>query len=332
MSFHIRPFMPGDYAALSAIGQAVHPDYTATEDEMRYWDEHRDPAHKFQRLVAEQDGCVVGVAHYGQSFDNYHPRKFMIGAAVHPDAQRQGIGSALYDQIVESVLPYNPLNLRGRVREDMQPGIRFLLARGYQDVWRDWESRLDLATFDPSPYQGLEEKLREQGIEIKSRRELQADPQCFHKLHELGNEVAQDIPTLDGITPLSFDQYMNLIINNPESPAEGHLVAVHNGEYIGTSGLWKSEAKNDFTNDLTGVKRAYRRRGIALALKLRGITYAKAQGGTFIKTWNDSPNAAMIAINTQLGFVRKAGWITFLKEFEQTGDFEQARSPKPRKE
>ena len=55
MSFHIRPFMPGDYAALSAISLAVHPDYVATEDEMRYWDEHRDPAHKFLRLVAEQD-------------------------------------------------------------------------------------------------------------------------------------------------------------------------------------------------------------------------------------------------------------------------------------
>jgi len=28
----------------------------------------------------------------------------------------------------------------------------------------------------------------------------------------------------------------------------------------------------------------------------------------------------MIAINMQLGFVRKAGWITFLKEFEQESD------------
>jgi GNAT superfamily N-acetyltransferase len=267
--------------------------------------------------MAERDGRVVGVAHYSQSFDTYHPRKFMIDAKVHPDAQRQGIGSALYDQIVESVMPYNPLNLRGRVREDMQPGIRFLQARGYQDVWRDWESRLELATFDASPYQGLEEKLREQGIEIKSRKELAADPQSFRKLHALGNEVAQDIPSLDGITPISFDQYMSLFINNPESPAEGHFVAVYNGEYIGTCGLWKSEAKDDFTNDLTGVKRAYRHRGIALALKLRAIAYAKEQGGTSIKTWNDSPNAAMIAINMQLGFVRKAGWITFLKEFEK---------------
>ncbi len=317
MSFHIRPFTPGDYAAFSAISHAIYPDYAATEDELRYWDEHRDPVHKFQRLVAEQEGRVVGVAHYTQSFDNYHPRKFMIDVVVHPDAQRQGIGSALYEQIVERVLPYNPLNLRASVREDMQPGIRFLQARGYQDVWRSWESRLNLAIFDPSPYEGLEEKLREQGIEIKSNRELETDPQCYHKLHELGNEVAQDIPSLDGISPLSFEQFMDLIVNNPESPPEGQFVAVHSGEYIGMSGLWKSETQDDFTNNLTGVKRAYRHRGIALALKLHGIAYARQQGGTFIKTWNDSPNASMIAINMQLGFVRKAGWITLLKEFEQ---------------
>jgi mycothiol synthase len=316
MSFYIRPFTPSDYAALLAISQAIYPDYAATEDEMRYWDEHRDPDRKFQRLVAEQDRRVVGVAYYNQSLDNYHPRKFTIDVAVHPDVQRQGIGSALYEQIVEGVLPYNPLNLRSRVREDMQSGIQFLQARGYQDVWREWESRLELATFDPSPYQGLEEKLREQGIEIKSRKELEDDPQCFHKLHELDNEVAQDIPSLDGNTPMSFDQYMNLIVNNPESPAEGRFVAVHDGEYVGMGGLWQSKAENDFTNNLTGVKRAYRHRGIALALKLRAIAYARQQGGTFIKTWNDSPNDAMLAINMQLGYVRKAGWITFLKEFE----------------
>lgn len=316
MSFHIRLFTTGDYAAFSAISHAIYPDYAATEDELRYWDEHRDPAHKFQRLVAEQDGHVVGVAYYGQSFENYHPRKFIIDVSVHPHEQRQGIGSALYDHIVAELRQYDPLNLRARVREDMQPGIHFLQARGYRDVWRDWESRLDLATFDSSPYLGLEERLREQSIEIKSQRELEADPQYFHKLHQLGNEVAQDIPSLDGSTPLSFDQYMNMIANNPESPPAGQFVAVHNGEYIGMSGLWKSEAKDDFTNNLTGVKRAYRHRGIALALKLRTIAYAREQGGTFIKTWNDSPNASMIAINTQLGYARKAGWITFLKELE----------------
>jgi mycothiol synthase len=324
MSFHIRSFTSDDYAATLAISRVIYPDYAATEDEMRYWDEHRDPTHKFQRWVAEQDERVVATAQYNQSLEGYHPHKFWLSISVHPDAQRQGIGSALYEQVVEAVQLYDPINIRDRVREDMQPGIHFLQARSFQDVWRDWESHLNVATFDPSPYQRLEEKLREQGIEIKSLKELESDPERYHKLIEMENEVAQDIPSLDGITPLGFDQYMDLFINNSQSRPDAHFVAVHNGEYIGTSGLWKSDADPDFTNNLTGVKRAYRHRGIALALKLRGIAYAREHGGTFIKTWNDAPNAAMIAINIQLGFIRKVGWITLLKEFEQESQGDRA--------
>ena len=317
MSFHIRPFTPGDYADMIAISSVIYPDYAATKDELRYWDEHRDPTHKFQRWVAEQNERVVGVAHYNQPMDGYHPRKFWLDITVHPDAQRQGIGSALYEQVMQSVKQYDPISLRARVREDMSLGIHFLQTHGFQDVWREWESHLNVTTFDPSPYDGLEEKLRGRGIEIKSFKELESDPECYHKLHEMENEVAQDIPSLDDIKPISFEQFMDLFIKNPQSLPEAHFVAVHDEEYIGTTGLWKSDADPDFTNNLTGVKRAYRHQGIALALKLRGIAYAREHGGTTIKTWNDSPNASMIAINMQLGFIRKVGWITFLKEFEE---------------
>ena len=60
MPFHIRPFMPDDYAAMLAIDRVIYPDFAATEDEARYWDEHRDPTHRFQRWVAEQNDRVVG--------------------------------------------------------------------------------------------------------------------------------------------------------------------------------------------------------------------------------------------------------------------------------
>ena len=62
-----------------------------------------------------------------------------------------------------------------------------------------------------------------------------------------------------------------------------------------------------------GYAAPYRRRGIALALKLRGIAYAKAQGRPTIKTWNESNNRAMLAINDALGFVKQPAWIDFVK-------------------
>ena len=315
MHLHIRPFASGDYTAMLAIHLAVFPDYKFTEDEMRYWDEHRDPTHKYARLVAEHDERSVGIGEYGQAFDEYHPRKFWMNIIAHPDVQRRGIGSALYDQVMQDLQQHDPIAVRSQVREDMAASIRFLEARGFRNVWRSWESRLDLTTFDPAPYQGLEEKLRDQGIEIKTLAELASDPECYRKLYELDNEVARDIPTLDESTAANYEFYVETFIDNLQLKHDAHFIALHNGEYIGTTSLWESDGDTDLTNSLTGVKRSYRHRGIALVLKLRSIAYARARGCGHIKTWNDSPNTAMIAINERLGFVRKVGWITFLKEF-----------------
>ena len=138
--------------------------------------------------------------------------------------------------------------------------------------------------------------MRNQGIEIKTLTELASDPECYRKLYELDNEVARDIPTLDESTAANYEFYVETFIDNPQLKHDAHFIALHNREYVGTTSLWESEGDTDLTNSLTGVKRSYRHRGIALALKLRSIAYARAQGCGHIKTWNDSPNTAMIAI------------------------------------
>ena len=56
-------------------------------------------------------------------------------------------------------------------------------------------------------------------------------------------------------------------------------------------------------NQLTGVKRAWRGRGIALALKREQARLAHEAGFERISTYNDEVNAPMRAVNTRLGFV-----------------------------
>lgn len=52
-----------------------------------------------------------------------------------------------------------------------------------------------------------------------------------------------------------------------------------------------------------------------MALKLALIEEAKRLGAKSIKTDNDSRNAAMLAINDKLGFVRQPAVLSVVKDF-----------------
>ena len=61
---------------------------------------------------------------------------------------------------------------------------------------------------------------------------------------------------------------------------------------------------------MTGVVRAYRRRGIATALKVRTIQYAQTVGAETIVTSNEENNPMNI-LNRKLGFEPMPAWISY---------------------
>jgi GNAT superfamily N-acetyltransferase len=317
MNLNVRPFTADDYPVINDIGNAVMPEYPRTVEEWRFGDEHRDPKCQFQRFVAERNGLVVGFGTYSQPADMYHPRKFEIDVRVHPDHQRQGIGATLYEHVVAALQPFDPLTLRAGIREDMTRGVQFLKDRGFVEEMRGWESRLDVTAFDFTPYHGAGEKVRAHGIEIKTLRELETDPDCHRKLYELDWELMQDVPSPDPPTKVSYEWFVDHWLNNPNLMPDAYFIAVHDGEYVGTSNLWKSQGNDDIYTGLTGVKRTHRRKGIALAMKLRGIAHVKSLGRTLIKTWNESNNRPMLSINEALGYVKQPAWISFVKVLQE---------------
>jgi RimJ/RimL family protein N-acetyltransferase len=69
-------------------------------------------------------------------------------------------------------------------------------------------------------------------------------------------------------------------------------------------------------NMFTGTQRAYRGRGLGLAVKLASIAWAREHGITQIATRNDETNAPMLAINRRLGYVpggRRVEWLKPLR-------------------
>ena len=111
--------------------------------------------------------------------------------------------------------------------------------------------------------------------------------------------------------------------SGPNALPEAQFLALDGDRYVGISALYRPLAQPGvISQGLTGVLREYRGRGIAMALKLQTVRYAREGGYREIRTWNDARNRPMLRINEALGFVKQPATITFEKSLVPPGESE----------
>ena len=319
----IRAFRDQDYAGIVDLSNAVYADYPWSEAEFRHWDERYDGQRvKLERIVADDpSGRMLGWAEYHHDPSGYHPQKLFIDITVHPAQQNRGTGSRLYTELLARMAPLDPIALWANTRETFDRAVRFLERRGFAEKRRAWESRLNVAAFDPAPF--LEKAARGvQDLQITTAaEEREKDPEWMQKLYDLDLEVGEDVPRVDAYTPQPLEQHMKRLLDNPDWLSDAHFLAKDGERYVAESNMFRSDQLPDVLyQGITGTRRAYRGRGVALALKLRTVEYARGHGCREIRTWNDTLNAPMLHINVNLGFVRQPAWITFEWVHDQHGE------------
>ena len=306
-----------DYAAICAIDNAVWPEYLTKIENWKHWDKTRDAKYRFQRWLLERDGRVVAFGACGDRHWAHKPGHYFIDIAVYPGEEGHGYGSLLYNHFLNELQRMEPacVQITTNTREDKPRGIRFLQARGFKQVMRFPRSLLDVTHFDPSPFAQKLAQTRQSGMEIKTLAEIMAqDPDWLHKLYDLEWELVQDVPYHDELTQQSYESFEKSMLGHPNLFPEAYFIAVDGQRWAGLSALWRNpgDAKRLETG-LTGVARAYRRRGLATAMKVTAIEFAKSLGVTEIETDNEEHNP-MYGINMQLGYVPQPAYLDFVKE------------------
>ncbi|MFH1865174.1 MAG: GNAT family N-acetyltransferase [Candidatus Eisenbacteria bacterium] len=318
----IRPFnfSDTDYQALSDVSNAVWPDRPSVPQATRENDKRRDPKYYFQRLVVESGGEIIASAIYGESDWTHVPGKFFISMQVHPDHQRKGTGTALYDHVMKDLADRGPTIFESHAREDRSEGMSFLEKRGYKRTLRDQVSELAVADFDPAPFAWTADRMAEAGVEIRTVVELEADGVDWKRdVWELEYELLQDVPTDDPVTRQPFERWLEWL-THPAYLPEAFFIAITDGRFVGMTSLWQSLAEKDkLHTELTAVVRSLRRKGIATALKVRAIEFARDRGARVIRTDNEENNP-MYNLNVRLGFRPVPAWWTYRKELNNTNE------------
>ena len=314
----LRPFREEDYPRMVEIGVASFPDDPWTLEEARHWDASWNHArYEYLRLMAEDAaGRAVGYGRINHIPWEFHPQTYYLNVTVDPALRQRGIGSAIYDALLGELRRRGALAVRsGVAKETMTESVAFLTRRGFAEVQRGFESRLDVAAFDIARFAGAEERVAAQGILLTTlAAERERDPEALRKAYELQQACGRDVPAVGQPTDTTFEMFVAHDIAAPTALLDAFFLAKDGDRYVGVSLLQRRLAQPEvLSQHLTGLLREYRGRGIAMALKLQTVTYARAHAYREIRTNNDSRNRPMLRINEAMGFVKEPAWITFEK-------------------
>ena len=314
MTMIIRPVQPADYPALAEFYAVNFPDQSPIPAaQLQAQDVALAQARIVGRLLAfdAEQNMVASLIYSEAKARTDPPGAFWLYPHWPAGWGNERHYDLLYSGVQQTLAPYLPRKFQGMAREDERELVAFFQQQHFQPVMQTFGANLDLRTFDPTPYTTCEDRLHAAGVVIKSYAELADDPACDRKLYALVEQANQEMPNIGQFDDRSFDQFVNDHLHSPDMLPDAYFVAVHGDDYVGVSELFAGAEATVFDTKTTGVLPAYRRLGIALALKVRAIRYAQKHNATRVTTGMDASNAPIVTLNQRLGFVPEPLWITF---------------------
>jgi mycothiol synthase len=220
---------------------------------------------------------------------------------VDPGRRRRGAGSALYAAVSEWAGERGLREIEVPVQDDDAASLAFALRRGFVEDKREAGLILDLTSIAPPEVDPPD------GVEIATWAER---PDVARGIYEVVLEALPDVPGEGDYTVEPFEGWLEHDMRAPGDRPEATFVAVAHGEVVGFSKFALTSAQPDTAHhDLTGVKRAWRGRGVARALKAAQIRWAKENGFRELRTRNEVRNEPIRRLNERFGYLPAPGRI-----------------------
>jgi GNAT superfamily N-acetyltransferase len=250
-------------------------------------------------LLARADGEALGSG-LAVVFPGFPERVYVL-VTVPPQHRRRGAGTALYRALSDWARERGVETLEARVSDDDPESLAFAQKRGFVEDRREKGVALDLASIEPPAVEPPA------GVEIVGWADR---PQLTRGMYDVMLDASPDVPGFEDEQLESFEDWLAHDMAGPGDKPEGTFVAVAGDEVVGYAKFSLTQATPTIAHhDLTAVKRAWRKRGVARALKVTQIHWAKANGYEELRTTNDERNAPMRGLNAELGYRPSIGRI-----------------------
>ena len=274
-----------DLTAWRDVFRAVVPnELAATVEQMRATG-RRDEI----RVLAEVDGEVVGSGVAGPSD---FPGAAFIMPRVLPARRRRGYGTELLRALLAHAATLGREVAVGYVED--RGSLAFAERFGFGEFDRQVEQVRSVGPDDAAPVRIPD------GVQVVS---VEDRPELWPVAYEsVGLQAFADMALVTPIT-VSLEQWEQDWISHREAM----FLALAGAEVVGSAGLiLDTDEPHRAENALTVVRRDWRGRGVALALKRTTLAWAAGHGITEVYTWTQRGNDDMRRLNERLGYVYRS--------------------------
>jgi mycothiol synthase len=289
-----RATTDAELEALLSVHNAVHADDPFGIAELRSW---QSQVKEMVMFLAWDGNRAIGAGDSGLVAQSPEP---FAHAWVLREERRRGVGSALYATISEYAASRGKDVLETWIEDSEPDGAEFARKRGFREIGRELRVSLDLTKIDAPAVEPPD------GITITSWAER---PDVIRGIYEVALEATPDIPGDEEDEVEAFEDWLaHEMQAGPGDRPEATFVALAGEEVVGYSKFSLSDAQPTVAHhDLTGVKRAWRKRGVARALKQAQIAWAKREGYERLETRNEERNEPIRRLNAYFGYKPSGG-------------------------